>query len=243
MQASAYLVYGTDDSDRRAIIHDLLCHLNPNSPRLFFTPGGAASSSWDAAIADIPQVEVVSWELKKQTVQHAAISAAADAVIFLAPGNANPADVAEAFKAWCDHNHCFIARILTIIDCQRLMARPRNQAWIDACVHFSDVVLLNRRQQVPNAWIQQLQAHYKKAYYPAHFILVKKHRVPNPAQVLTPEARRLSLYFDQLIAIEEDGLDPEEQPEDLKEDPYIERLASGRRARPIPELITEDIDP
>ena len=42
------------------------------------------------------------------------------------------------------------------------MARPRNQAWIDACVHFSDVILLNRRQQVSNAWIQQLQAHYKR---------------------------------------------------------------------------------
>ena len=242
MQASAYLVYGTEDSDRRAIIYDLLNHLEPSKPRLFFTPQGAAPSSWDAAIADIPQVSVVSWELKKQTVQHGTISTTADKVLFLAPGNANPADVAEAFKAWCDHNHCLVARILTIIDCQRLMARPRNQAWIDACVHFSDVILLNRRQQVSNAWIQQLQAHYKKAYNPAHFILVKKNRVPNPAQVLTPEARRLSLYFDQLIAIEEDDLDLEAQPEDLKEDPYIERLASGRRARPIPDLLLEDFE-
>ena len=40
MQASAYLVYGTEDSDRRAIIYDLLNHLEPSKPRLFFTSSG-----------------------------------------------------------------------------------------------------------------------------------------------------------------------------------------------------------
>lgn len=236
MPASAYLVYGTNHADRRAIIHDLLSQQAPQQKQLFFSPQDAPPSEWDQKIAALPEVQRVSWALKNTTVQHSAIKAAADSVLFLAPGEADPADVAEAFKDWCDHNDCHVARILTIIDCQSLMAHPGNQAWIDACVHFSDVVLLNRRAQVPNTWINQLQKHYKKGHTPAHFILVKNKRVPNPAQVLTPEARRLSLYFDQLIAIAEDGLDPEEQPDDLKADKYIERLASGQRAYPIPAL-------
>jgi hypothetical protein len=45
----------------------------------------------------------------------------------------------------------------------------------------------------------------------------------------------MSLYFDELIAIEEDEFE-EERPEDQKPDKYIERLASGQRAYPIPDI-------
>ena len=54
--------------------------------------------------------------------------------------------------------------------------------------------------------------------------------------MLDPEARRLSLYFDELIPIEEDAFEDEEQPEDIKPDRYIERNASGQRIQPIPDI-------
>ena len=52
---------------------------------------------------------------------------------------------------------------------------------------------------------------------------------------LTPFSR-LSLYFDELILIEDDEFEDDEQPEDTKPDKYIERLESGHRAYPIPDI-------
>jgi hypothetical protein len=66
--------------------------------------------------------------------------------------------------------------------------------------------------------------------------MVKKGRVSNPAEVLDPEARRVSLYFDELLPIEDDEFEDEQQPDDIKIDAYIERLESGHRAKPIPEI-------
>ena len=64
---------------------------------------------------------------------------------------------------------------------------------------------------------------------------MKNNRVANPAEVLYPEARRTSLYFDELIPIEEDEFE-DQAPDDLKPDRYIERLESGQRACPIPSI-------
>ena len=87
------------------------------------------------------------------------------------------------------------------------MNQPKALAWFEACIHFSDIVLLNRREGVDNRWLRDFEAKYKKACNPARFLLLKRGRVANPPDVLDPQARRLSLYFDELIPIDEDEFD------------------------------------
>ena len=68
------------------------------------------------------------------------------------------------------------------------------------------------------------------------FELVKKNRVNNPSDILDSQTYRTSLYFDDLIPIEEDEFE-NLLPEDRKIDPYIHRLESGKRSKPVAPLI------
>lgn len=232
-----YLVYGIPNSGRREVIFDLIDGGIPASEQvLYFRPEGEASCAFDEQLEALENLSVVSWKLKANKVTHGKISAAPDKIIFLAPGTSNPADCAEALKSWVEHNHCQIARILTVVHCSFLMQQPKASAWFDACIHFSDIVLLNRREEAGNKWVKDFESAHKKACIPARFVLVKKGRVSNPAEVLDPEARRVSLYFDELLPIEDDEFEDEHKPEDLKPDTYIERLESGQRAKPIPDI-------
>ena len=232
-----YLIYGIPDSGRRDVLFDLIEGGIPKEEQvLYFRPEGEAASPFDEQIEALENVSVVSWKLSDAKVTHGDISAAPDKIIFLAPGTSDPADVAEALKSWTDHNTCQLARIITVAHCAFLSKNAAAQSWIDACIHFSDVVLLNRREDVGNKWIKDFEQGYHKQFSPARFLLVKKGRVANPVEVLDPEARRLSLYFDELIPIEDDEFEDDEQPQDTKPDKYIERRESGQRAYPLPDI-------
>jgi hypothetical protein len=231
-----YVFLGRSGSERRALIADLIeGGIDADASVLYFRPETEAASLMDDSIAAMPNVQVIDWALQDAKLTHGKVNAAPEKIIFLAPGNSDPADVVEAVKTWSEHNHCCVARLITAVDCAFLKSKPEAQSWYDACIHFSDIVLLARREGVDNKWLKSFEDRYAKNHYPCRFLLVKKGRVQNPAEILEPEARRMSLYFDELIAIEEDEFE-EERPEDQKPDKYIERLASGQRAYPIPDI-------
>lgn len=232
-----YLIFGIPSSGRREVIFDLIEGGIPGTEQvLYLRPEGEAACPYDEQLEALDNVNAIGWQLKDCKVTHGKISAAPEKIIFLAPGTSDPADCAEALKTWTDHNHCQIARLITVVHSAFLVQKPKAQAWFDACIHFSDIVLLNRREEVDNKWVKDFEAGYAKLCTPARFLLVKKGRIANPAEVLEPEARRVSLYFDELIPIEDDEFEDEHQPEDIKPDKYIERLESGQRAKPIPEI-------
>jgi hypothetical protein len=128
-----------------------------------------------------------------------------------------------------------------------LAAHPKASAWFEACIHFSDVVLLNRREGVGNKWIRDFQERHRKAALPAVFGFVKKGKVENPAALLFPEARRLTKIFDRPesgtfvdeipeMVIEEGGdLGPDPDAEDGV-DPYLERYEQGERRMRLPDI-------
>jgi hypothetical protein len=232
-----YLIYGSPDSGRREVIFDLIeGGISKDQATLYFRPSSEPSAPHDEQIEALENVSAVEWQLKDSKVTHGAITAAPEKIIFLAPGQSDPADCAEALKQWTDHNNCSIARLITVVNCSFLKSKPKAKAWFDACIHFSDIVLLNRREDVDNKWIKEFESAYKKEHYPARFLLIKKGRVANPPEILDPEPRRLSLYFDELIPIEDDEFEDEHQPDDTKPDRYIERLESGQRAKPVPGI-------
>lgn len=232
-----YVIYGTPGSGRREVIFDLIDGgIDPKSNVLFFRPEGETQTPFDEQIDALENTTTIEWSLDNAKIKHGQISAAPDYIIFLAAGESDPSDIAEALKSWIDHNNCQIGRLITVVNCTFLQHTPAAQSWYDACIHFSDAVLLNRRDGADNKWIKDFQQGYQKRCSPARFILVKKGKVANPLEVLDPEARRLSFFFDELLPIEEDGLDEEEQPDDIKPDKYIERLESGHRAHPVPDI-------
>jgi hypothetical protein len=232
-----YLVYGIPGSERRRVLADLIeGGLPTDEPVLYFRPANEPACPADKAIEALPNVDLVEWQLSDHKVKHGPISAAPQKIFFLAPGLGDPAEIAEALKTWIDHNSCRLGRILTVLHCAFLKEQETSRAWFDACIHFSDVVLLSRRESVDNKWLRDFKAAYRKACYPCHIELVAKGKTANPAAILEPEARRMSLYFDELLPIEEDAFDDDHRPEDLKPDRYIERNESGQRVQPIPDI-------
>jgi len=171
-------------------------------------------------------------------------------VFLIADGRGNPVDQVEALKPWLGAHGAELARILCVVNCQLAASTPALLPWFDACVHFSDVVLLNRREGVENRWISDFQKRYAERFYPCLFEFVKKGQVSNPLVVLEPQARRISQYFDESEEPIVEGLiietdmpdgDGDEANEDGEagapaEDFYLARRAGGRRLHEIPDI-------
>lgn len=236
-----YLILGAAGSGRREVLCDLIENgLDENERPAVLLSANEASDAADAALP-----AVARWSAEGDVSESAALAEATH-VFFVADGRGNPADQVEAFQAWLQTSGGELARVLCVVNCQLAEQNPPLLAWYDACVHFADVVLLNRREGVANKWMSDFQNRYREQFYPALFELVKGGRVKNPALILEPEARRITHVFDEQewIATDETGeeIDEAEQEDgeevelELKEDPYLERRQGGRRVRELPDI-------
>lgn len=253
-----YVLLGAPGSGRREVLADLISGgLDPTAgeqAHVILAEGepvhvldeklGASSVArmrWD------PELRALFADAPPTGVSH---------VFILLDGLLDPVDQLEALKPWLAAHELLIARIFTVVHCQLAEKNPGLKPWFDACVHFSDVVLLNRREGVANKWLSVFRGSYEDQHIPCLFEFVKAGKVKNPAMLLDPVARRLSQYFDpsewddlDLEGIEigesddEDGenarpldktnLDPDNQP---PVDPYLERRAGGGRAIDLPDM-------
>lgn len=173
-------------------------------------------------------------------------------VFFVSDGKRNPVDQIEAFKPWVAANGGEIARVICVVNCQLAEKHRELVAWYEACIHFSDVVLLTRREGVANKWMSDFRNRFKDQAYPCLFEMVKENKVRNPALVLDAVPRRLSQYLDEsdFPGVDADteidmGTGEGDEPEDLEddeesditpEDPYLVRLAGGHRVKEIPNV-------
>lgn len=134
------------------------------------------------------------------------------------------------------HGDVQLVRILTVVNSRLASENAGLKLWFDACVRFSDVVLLNKRTGVPNKWISDYRQRFeKKECYPCLFVLVKEGHVSNPAEILYPEARRMSLAFDFL-----DEESAEEKPEEAEEVEYEIVDETGDDEQPVEEDEEDD---
>ncbi len=158
-------------------------------------------------------------------------------IFLLADGRGNPVDQVEAFSVWLPEQEMELARIITVVNAKLGLEHKELMRWYEACIHFSDIVLLNRREGVDQKWINEFIDYFKKEHhYPCHIEQVKQGKLTNPPLILEPEPRRISLIFDELPTLDED--DEEESDLDGEEagDPYLQRLPSGRRTKQIPDI-------
>jgi hypothetical protein len=242
-----YLLLGSPGSGRREVLADLLDGgLDESDQPAVLLPGAEPPVDADLRLG-APE----RWRWEDGRIE-AAVPAGADRVFFVVEGRRNPVDQLEAFKLWLPGQGLELGRVICIVDCAFASAHPQLQPWFDACIHFSDVVLLNHRDLVPNKWLSDFQARYKDQCFPCLFEFVKKGRVHNPRLILEPLALRISHAFDaepDWVILDEDGEELEADAEDeggaegeeevelvAKEDPYFVRWSSGRREKELPNL-------
>ena len=240
-----YLILGTANSGRREIVLDLIeAGLGEGDKPVVLLSEDEAPYALDAKLPLGPRWQ---WAGSESPLE-AELPPEATHVFFFTDGRRNPVDQVEAFSIWLLAQGAELARSFCVVDCALAEKNAALLGWYEACVHFSDVVFLNRREGVENKWLSGFLLHFKKQHIPVLFEYVKDGQVANPAAILEPEARRMSHVFDReqdwvFTNAEGDEIDEEEETEDNEEieakpavDPYFERKLGGRRVKEIPEI-------
>lgn len=165
-----------------------------------------------------------------------------DAAILVTDGKSSPVDQMEAIHRALASSRWQCQRILTLVDCPLALRHHELTEWYQACIHFSDVVILNRRWEVPGQWMSKFLEPYEADFYPCLFVnLLKNGTLNNPAAVIEGEPLRLSHIFDEIDAVDEMEFDEDnlpDEPFDLVRQPdkYFARDELGRRKISIPDI-------
>jgi hypothetical protein len=238
---SVYIILGAAGSGRREVLAGLVAEGVDGGARgvRVYHARGEVFPLGEAALP--PGVEARVWGVDGERVFLDEPESAPEVVFVLGDGRANPVDQMEVLGALLPRLGWQVARVLTVVHCALLAGRPELGVWFKACLHFSDVALLARREGVSEAWMRAFARAHREACNPCALELVRRGRVENAARVLFPEARRLSMIFDDLDAVDEMEFDEEnlpDEPFDLKRavDPYFERTASGVRRLQLPDI-------
>lgn len=241
--ARIYLILGCSGGGRRTALAELAgTALDNGEPEVFaLLPSGEPSVPADQTLASLPRLQVLFYPTDHPDLPLVPPQAAT--VFVLLPGLENPLDWIERLPAWMAAGSHTLGRVFTVVPCAQVEAHPPLRVWFEACIHFSDVVLLTQREGLNNRWVSDFVSHFKNRHYPCLFELVSKRGLPNPTALLFPEARRLSLLFDDefedlpAFSDEVESSSAEwDEPEETPVDPYLERLPGGQRARPLPDL-------
>jgi hypothetical protein len=240
-----YVILGAAGSGRREVLWDLIDGGLGAEAR----PAVMLAAAEPAAEIDAKLPAVSRWGLTQAGTIEAELPEGATHIFFVTDGRRSPVDQMEAFKAWIELRPAELARVFAVINCQLAEKHAALRAWYEACVHFADVALLNRREGVANKWLSDFRGFFSDQHVPCLFEFVKAGRVKNPALILEPQARRMTHIFDdelEWIVVDEEGSeddggnlkDGEEEEVEVarEEDPYFARDAAGRRVKRIVEI-------
>ena len=246
-----YLILGAAGSGRREVLVDLLDGVGESDKTVVLLATSEAPSEHDTKLGLMKRW---TWTDGIIAAPDDALADGATHVFVVTEGHSNPVDQIEAFKPWIDANGGELGRVLTVVNCQLGEKHKSLIAWYEACIHFSDIVLLAQREGVANKWLSDFQNRFKDQFFPCLFEFVKGGHVKNPALIIDPQPRRMSHYFDEPEWLvdgvdaeddvemgEGDGDEPgkveEEETEVTQaEDPYMERLAGGHRIKVLPDI-------
>lgn len=241
MPASVYIVLGLPDSGRRDLVLDLVENgLPPTEEVTLIHAKDACSDLAEDRLLQTRPVTVKTFTFKDGAFDGLPDPRQGEGTWFLLPdGRLSLIDQMEALRDWFKAKGVFPARVLLTVHCAMAAENPLAAEWHDAAVHFADYVFLNRREGVSPEWIQAFEKKYKEAFFPCKFERLRKGSVKNPALVLYPEPRRMTLIFDDLDAIDTLEIDEDNLPDEpfdltVKEDPYFERMRGGRRCKSVP---------
>jgi hypothetical protein len=164
------------------------------------------------------------------------------ACILITNGRLSAVDQMEAIHHRVTNSTWQIQRVVTVIDCALAHRHPELSEWYEACIHFSDAVVLNRRWEVPGQWMSKFLEKYENSFYPCLFFnFLKEGRLHNPAAVIEGDPLRMSHIFDEIDAVDEMEFDEDnlpDEPFDLVRQPdkYFARDELGRRMITVPDI-------
>ena len=222
MNSLLYVVLGSVGSGRAALVGSWL---EENSRVLVHV-----DEKEKAVEGGIDPAKIVPWKwIGEGTIGIGGEIPVGAELFFISNGKESQVDVVEGIHSWIQGKPLTLARIMTVVNCTLLASHEKLFIWYDACIYFSDVVLLACREGVTNKWVQEYKELYAEKNYPCHFRFVKKGKVDHPAEVLVPEARRISLAF-------EDPEDRYDEEGNLLEEEYFLRDQAGRRVKWVPDI-------
>ena len=221
MNSQLFLILGAAGSGRAVFLAGLL---EENSRLIVHVDEKAA-----AIAAGIPPGNLVPWKWIEGCIAIGGNIPPGSEIFFMAHGHESPITLVEGIRDWMEGKPVELSRILTVVNCRLLYKNEKLGGWYDACIHFSDVVLLGVRKGVPNRWVDGFINSYRVRNFPCIFRLIKKNFVDRPGDLLIPEARRISLAFED----PEDAWDEQGNP--IVES-YFERDEAGRRTKWVPEI-------
>ncbi len=166
----------------------------------------------------------------------------ADAGILVTHGGLSAVDQMEALHRALPASGWQVQRIVTVVDCPLTQRHPDVARWLVPCVHFADVVVLNRRWEVPGQWVNKFLEPYEADFYPCLVVNLLKHgTLTNPAMLIEGEPLRRTHIFDDIDAVDEMEFDEDnlpDEPFDLVRQPdkYFARDELGRRILNVPEI-------
>lgn len=239
-----YLILGAAGSGRREIVADVIDGgMTDDASPVVFVAANEIESTEESLTA-------TSWDWTESGEIEATWPAGVSVGFFILDGRGDPVDQVEAFKPWMAAQGVDLARVVSVIHCDLISSHPPLLGWHDACIHFSDIALLNRREDVANKWLSDYQARFAKRYIPCLVELLKKGRVKNPGLVLDQQTRRLSHWFDkdetddwknfvtdaEDVVIEDEAADDPDEEINEEEDEYLARYPGGGRKKVIPNI-------
>lgn len=222
------LVIGSAGSSRTDVAHDLARYAWPEGETIrVITHGDVADAG--------------HWSMTGGAV---ALPAPGDerACILVTDGRASQVDQLEKLIAAAPAAGWRIVRIISTIDLPLLHRHDALGIWYKACLHFSDAAVLVGRAAVPNAWLSKFLEEVRTDSMPCLVVqLPKDGGLPNPAELIEGDPRRMSLVLDDIDAADELEFDEDnlpDEPFDLvrKTDPYFERDMHGRRVIGLPDI-------
>lgn len=234
-----YIVLGAAGSGRREVLADLIDGgLAEGERAAVLLSAGETASEHDAKLAHIAR-----WSWTEGAIG-AVLPAGATHVFFVTDGRLNPVDQIEALQAWLKVMQAELGRVITVVNCRLAEKHAALVAWYEACIHFSDVALLNRREGVANKWMSEFQTRFKDLCFPCLFEIVKAGRVKNPLIVLDPQARRMSHIFDidEWTGIDLEGVEFGTEGADEPEEADAPAKSDGGKKKGHPNQSPEDDD-
>lgn len=243
MIPSFYIVLGSLGSGRREIALDLAKAMADEGKKtsLLFSKNEQLNCPHPLESDNIC-VSFFNWNNQKPVFDH--FLKDSDAAFWVMDGSMCPIDQIEWAKNYLDREQQQVTRVIMVVDCVLAFEKTDLQPWFEACVHFADVALLTKYEEVPNAFLNSFLDHFKKDCYPCLFEKIKNNRVNNPYAILDDQPRRMSLIFDNLDSadtLDIDGYSDDfyiEEPINLevKIDPYFEKMDNGMRVKPVPAI-------
>ncbi|KAF0096330.1 MAG: hypothetical protein E1N59_297 [Puniceicoccaceae bacterium 5H] len=266
MTKPLYVILGSNEADRATLLDFLLRSGWEPTEKVTVWSEPESLEALEHALAE--QADTVALSRGELGLPAATPSQAA----FLLPPLADdPRDWLETIREWEVEHDLELAKIITVMDLLALHDHPQLRQWYDACLHFSDVLLLSHRDRVEKKWVSDLERDLQRRAYPFLVAtLKKKGSVEHPQELLFPEARRLSQYFDEpepeeapeeymgieivdetpaevAAEIEEEEAEEanEPKPGDAATDAYLARFDYGQRKIKVPLIpqIMESINP